>query len=151
MRTSLPEKRASLPSPVIIAFSWPNIRKWAVVCEGSLEPDCEGATRSQQKGRSWDPPWEAEYDLLSSSLVTGKVAASISDRRGKQTGVGDGALDMGVSHTNFHPDSEYQLRGPASPDSPHCGPPTLSSNAQAGLSAAPRAHSPLLITGLGTG
>ena len=135
MRTSLPEKRASLPSPVIIAFSWPNIRKWAVVCEGSLEPDCEGATRSQQKGRSWDPPWEAEYDLLSSSLVTGTVAASISDKRGNGLGAREGALNMGESCNNFHPDSECKLRGPASLASPQCPAP---SNAQAGLSDAPQ-------------
>ena len=38
---------------------------------------------------------------------------------------------MGVSLNNFHPDSECQLRGPASSARPHCPTP---SNAQSGLS-----------------
>ena len=65
--------------------------------------------------------WGSEYALLSSG-VTGKVAASISDRRGNRLGAGEGALDMGVSRTNLHPDSECQLRGPASPASPQWSP-----------------------------
>ena len=85
--------------------------------------------------------WGAEYALLSSSGVTGKVAASISDRRGNGLGVGEGA-----SRTNFHPDSECQLRGPASPASPHCRPPPLLMPRQNCL-LCPRAHSPLLLSG----
>ena len=54
-------------------------------------------------------------------------------------------LGMEVSRTNFHSDSECQLRGPASAARSQCPTP---SKAQAGLSAAPRAHSPLLFSGL---
>ena len=96
----------------------------------------------QQKGRSWDPPWEADYALLSSSGVTGKVAASISDRRGNGLGAGEGVLGMEVYRTNFHSDSECQLRGPASSDRPHCPAPY---NAQAGLSAVPQGSLSLAI------
>ena len=110
-----------------------------------MEPGCEWATMRQQKGRSWDPPWEADYALLSSSGVTGKVAASISDRRGNGLCMGERALDMGVSRTNFHPDSECQLRGLASPASPHF-PPLLKPRQDCLLR--PRAHFLLLLIGL---
>ena len=89
----------------------------------------------QQKEGVGTLQWGTEYAFLSLSGVTGKVAASISDRRGNGLSAGLGALDMGVSPTNFHPDSECQLRGPASPARPHCPTP---SNAQSGLSDAPQ-------------
>ena len=73
------------------------------------------------------------------------MVASISDRRGNRLGAGEGVLGMEVSRTNFHSDSECQLRGPASAARSQCPTP---SKAQAGLSAAPRAHSPLLFSGL---
>ena len=85
----------------------------------------KGQPRDSRREGPGTLQWGAEYTLLSWSGVTGKVAASISDRRGNGLGAGDGALDMGVSRTNFHPDSECQLRGPASPASPHCRPPLL--------------------------
>ena len=88
----------------------------------------------QQKEGVGTLQWGTEYAFLSLSGVTGKVAASISDRRGNGLCMGERALDMGVSRTNFHPESECQLRGPASPASTHCPAP---SNAQAGLSDAP--------------
>ena len=88
----------------------------------------------QQKEGVGTLQWGTEYAFLSLSGVTGKVVASILDRRGNGLSVGLGALDMGVSLTNFHPDSECQLRGPASSARPHCPTP---SNAQSGLSAAP--------------
>ena len=100
-----------------------------------MEPGCEGAATRQQKEGVGTLQWGVEYALLCSSGVTGKVAASISDRRGNGLCMGERALDMGVSRTNFHPDSECQLRGLASPDSPHCPTP---SNAQSGLSDAPQ-------------
>ena len=82
----------------------------------------KGQPRDSRREGPGTLQWGAEYALLSWSGVTGKVAASISDRRGNGLGAGDGALDMGVSRTNFHPDSECQLRGPASPASPHWSP-----------------------------
>ena len=89
----------------------------------------------QQKEGVGTLQWGTEYAFLSLSGVTGKVVASILDRRGNGLSAGLGALDMGVSPTNFHPDSECKLRGPASLASPQCPAP---SNAQAGLSDAPQ-------------
>ena len=78
--------------------------------------------------------WATQEPPLCSALppgqTSGRGTASISDRRGNSLGPGEGALDMGMSRPNFHPESECQLRGPASPASPH----RLSSKAQAGLS-----------------
>ena len=85
----------------------------------------KGQPRNSRREGPGTLQWGAEYAFLSSSGVSGKLTVSISDRRGKGLGAGEGALDMGVSHTNFHPDSECQLRGPASPASPHCRPPLL--------------------------
>ena len=96
----------------------------------------------QQKEGVGTLQWGTEYAFLSLSGVTGKEAASISDRRGNGLSVGLGALDMGVSLNNFHPDSECQLRGPASSDRPHCPAPY---NAQAGLSAVPQGSLSLAI------
>ena len=69
----------------------------------------KGQPTRQQKEGVGILQWGAEYALLSSSGVTGKVAASISDRRGNGLCMGERALDMGVSRTNFHPDSDCQL------------------------------------------
>ena len=82
----------------------------------------KGQPRDSRRAGPGTLQWGAEYTLLSSSGVTGKVAPSISDRRGNGLGTGKGAFYMGVSRTNFHPDSECQLRGPASPASPHWSP-----------------------------
>ena len=110
-----------------------------------MEPGCEGAATRQQKEGVGTLQWGVEYALLCSSGVTGKVAASISDRRGNGLCMGERALDMGVSRTNFHPDSECQLRGLASPASPHF-PPLLKPRQDCLLR--PRAHFLLLLSGL---
>ena len=102
--------------------SQPNTGMGAVVCQGRLQLGCEGAASRQQKVGPGSLHWGPEHSLLSSSGVTGKVAPSISDRRGNGLGTGKGAFDMGVSRTDFHPDSECQLRGPASSASPHWSP-----------------------------
>ena len=102
----------------------------------------KGQPTRQQKEGVGILQWGAEYALLSSSGVTGKVAASISDRRGNGLGAGEGVLGMEVYRTNFHSDSECQLRGPASSDRPHCPAPY---NAQAGLSAVPQGSLSLAI------
>ena len=89
----------------------------------------------QQKEGVGTLQWGTEYAFLSLSGVTGKVAASVSDKRGNGLSGGIGGVGYeGVSH-QFSSDSVCQLRGLASPDSPHCPTP---SNAQSGLSDAPQ-------------
>ena len=73
-------------SPVASTSSQPNTGMGAVVYQGRLQLGCEGAASRQQKVGPGSLHWSPEHSLLSSSGVTGKVAASTSKQEREQVG-----------------------------------------------------------------
>ena len=120
MTTILPITRVTQDPPLWSAL--PPVQPWgrqAVLKERRIELGCEGAASRQQKRGPSTLHWGPEHSLLSSSAVAGKVAVSISEREREQGESVWEVSDMGESCTSFHPYSECEPKGPASPFSPN--------------------------------
>ena len=94
------------PSPEASTSSQTNTGTGAVVCQGRLQLGGEGAASRQQKAGPSSLHQSPEHSLLSSSGVTGKVAASTSKQEREQVGWVWGQGDMRESFPSFHHDSE---------------------------------------------
>ena len=98
MRAILPDKRATQNPPLAQRFPPAKHREEGPRSErGGWSLVVKGQPRDSRREGPGTLQWGAEYGVLSSSGVTGKVAPSISDRRGNGVGAGEGAFDMGFS------------------------------------------------------